>query len=134
MFIKRKQIGIFAVSLALLAQPLAAKTLRDVKSVDDALFQISLAYSIQKHCGSYRPRLFRAIAFRNRVVSDARSHGFTDRQIEDHVDSKVEQARMQVLVDDYLVTAGYEAGSTTGYCAVGAQEVAASTPAGRLLR
>ncbi|MDG1531858.1 MAG: DUF5333 domain-containing protein [Paracoccaceae bacterium] len=129
-----KKLVVGCLVLGICGQPLMAKTLRDIETVDTALFQLSLAYSIQKHCPSIKPRLLRALGFRNRIMSDARSHGFTDRQIEDHVDSKVEQARMQEMVDEHMLASGQVVGSSDGYCAIGATEMAQNTAAGRLLR
>jgi len=131
---RRRILQAALIALSVLAQPVAAQSLRAVASVDEALFQMSLAYSIQKNCPALRPRLLRALGLRNRIKADARAQGFTNRQIEDHVDSNIEQARMQARVDAYLVAAGYQAGSQEGYCAVGAAEISKKTQAGRLLR
>ena len=61
--------------------------LREVKELDDALYNVGLAHEIRKACPTISARLFKGVAELRRLYARAEDLGYTHAQIEAHVDS-----------------------------------------------
>lgn len=112
----------------------AKQNLRDIKSIDDAVFDVAVADKIRKECPDISARVFKALTLYRSVRSQARSLGFTDDEIEAYGDSDVEKARMRAKGEAYLRARGVVASDPQSYCAVGRKEIQKSSRIGSLLR
>ena len=66
----------------------AKQNLRDIKEIDDAVFDVAVADKIRKECPVISARVLKALTLYRSVRSHARSLGFTDDEIEAYGDSK----------------------------------------------
>ena len=124
-----------ALIAALTATPVLAKVpLRDVAEIDNGLFAIAVADELRKRCDTLDARMLRAYATINALKSRALALGYTEKEIEDHVTSKVEKARMRERGEAYLKANGVAVGDVAGYCALGRKEIDRNSAIGRLLR
>lgn len=112
----------------------AKQKLRDVKFVDDAVFDVAVADKIRKECPDIAARVIKALTLYRTVRSHARSLGFTDEEIDAYGDSDVEKARMRAKGEAYLRSHGVVASDPQSYCAVGRKEIQKSSRIGSLLR
>jgi hypothetical protein len=122
------------LSVAVAAEAAPAKqSLRDVKPIDDGLFEIALADQIRKKCSAVSPRLMRAYGALRALEQEARALGYTAAEIESFVESDVEKARMRKRETAYFKARGIPQ-DTSGYCRLGREEIERDTGTGRLLR
>jgi len=112
----------------------AKQKLRDIKAVDDAVFDVAVANKIRKECPDISGRVIKALTLYRSVRSHARSLGFTDDEIEAYGDSDVEKARMRAKGEAYLSARGVVASDPQSYCAVGRKEIQKSSRIGSLLK
>jgi hypothetical protein len=112
----------------------AKQNLRDIKEIDDAVFDVAVADKIRKECPVISARVLKALTLYRSVRSHARSLGFTDDEIEAYGDSDVEKARMRAKGEAYLRDRGVVASDPQSYCAVGRKEIQKSSRIGSLLR
>ncbi|WP_298842110.1 DUF5333 domain-containing protein [uncultured Roseobacter sp.] len=112
---------------------LAKPALRDVPVIDNGLFAVALADQIRKSCPSISARFFRAYAYLRNLQTAAEESGYTRAEVEAHLDSEAEKERLRLRAASLLKDQGLRA-DASGYCALGRQQIAAGTDAGRLLR
>ncbi|MEM1235630.1 MAG: DUF5333 domain-containing protein [Pseudomonadota bacterium] len=117
-----------------LSAPVAARSPGDVAEVRNGLLAVAAGDMIQRNCGEISPRLIRVYSLRNRLVSAALAAGFSAEEIENFVDDEVALANLRAEAARYLTQRGVETGVPDTYCTVGAAEITANTPVGRLLR
>jgi hypothetical protein len=121
--------------LAVSAGAVAAKPmLRDVKSVDDAVFDVAVADRIRKQCPDISARVFKALTLYQSLRAQARSLGFTDEEIDAYGDSDEEKARMRAKGEAYFRAHGVVASDPQSYCALGRKEIQKGSRIGSLLR
>lgn len=121
--------------LAISAGAVSAKQpLREVKSIDDAVFDVAMADKIRKECPDISARVIKAITLYRSVRSNARSLGYTNEEIEAYADSKQEKARMRAKGEVFLRANGVVASDPQSYCALGRKEIQKSSRIGSLLR
>lgn len=127
---------ILTISLISLSAGIAAAqgNLRDVKSIDDAVFDVAVADKIRKECPEISARIIKALTLYRQVRAEARSLGFTDAQIEEYGDSDKEKARLRAKGDAYFRANGVVASDPQSYCALGRKEIQKSSRIGSLLR
>jgi len=78
-------LGIVAVTAgAAWAKP----PLRDVRVVDDAVFDVAVADKIRKQCPEISARVVKALSLYRSVRKTARNMGYSDDEIEAYGDSK----------------------------------------------
>jgi len=129
-----RRIAMAAVMGAMLGQSaLALPPLRDVKSIDQGLFTVGLANEIRRKCPTISARVFYAIGVLQDLKREARSLGYTNAQIDAHVDSDVEKDRLRARGKAYMDARGLEQ-NEAGFCALGREEIAQKTEVGALLR
>ena len=130
-----RQVILIIASIAMAASVAAAEqNLRDVKSIDDAVFDVAVADQIRKNCPDISARVIKALTLYRSVRAEARSLGFTDAQIEAYGDSETEKARMRAKGDAYLRANGVVASDPQSYCALGRKEIQKSSRIGSLLK
>jgi hypothetical protein len=130
-----RNVLIAAVSVALLAGPVAAKPpLRDVAAVDDALLDLGLADRIRKECPDISAKMFRAIGYLNNIQQTAKSLGYSDAEIDAYRKSDAEKARMKARGAAYLKANGVDTSDPQSYCTLGRAEIQKSSRIGSLLR
>lgn len=112
----------------------AAQSLRDIERVESGLFAMAVADKIRRECGDIHARFFKARGALHALYDLARSHGYSDAQIEAYVESDAERARMRARRDGYLAERGVVESDPETYCAAGRAEIRASTRIGALLR
>ncbi len=112
----------------------AKQPLRDIKEIDDAVFDVAIADKIRKECPDISARVLRALTLYRSVRSTARSLGYSSDEIEAYGDSDVEKARMRAKGEAYLRANGVVADDPQSYCALGRKEIQKSSRIGSLLR
>ena len=112
----------------------ATQNLRDIKSIDDAVFDVAVADQIRKKCPDISARFMRALSLYRTARAEARALGFTDEEIKAYGDSDVEKARMRAKGEAYLRANGVVASDPQSYCALGRKEIQKSSRIGSLLR
>ncbi|KIN69246.1 hypothetical protein Z948_2985 [Sulfitobacter donghicola DSW-25 = KCTC 12864 = JCM 14565] len=108
--------------------------MRDVKIVDDAVFDVAVADKIRKECPDISARVVKALTLYRSVRSKARALGYSDEEIEAYGDSDQEKARMRAKGEAYLRANGVVASDPQSYCAVGRKEIQKASRIGSLLR
>ncbi len=128
----------FILSMTLIACAAGAAAanppLRDVKSIDNAVFDVAVADQIRKNCPEIAPRLIQALSIFRATRAEARALGYTDDEIKAYADSDVEKARMRAKGDAYFKANGVVASDPQSYCALGHKEIEKSSRIGSLLR
>ncbi|WP_299416578.1 DUF5333 domain-containing protein [uncultured Sulfitobacter sp.] len=124
-------LGIVVLSAGSVA---AQQKLRDVKSIDDAVFDVAVADKIRKECPEISARVVRALNLYRKTRAEAKALGFTDAEIKAYGDSEAEKARMRAKGEAYLRRHGVVASDPQSYCAVGRKEIQKSSRIGSLLR
>lgn len=107
--------------------------LREVESIDDGLFVIGLADQIRKNCPIISPRVFKALGALQDLNNQAIAMGYTEEEINAHVDSDVEKDRLRARAREYMAEQGLEP-DEAGYCALGKSEIERNSTIGALLR
>lgn len=121
--------------LTAIASPsVALQPLHQNPTVLSGFYAIGLADEVRKNCDSIDPRLFRAYNYLKSLERFARKSGYTEAQIDELVDNKVEKERLRVQIRADLAERGASPKSPEGYCTVGREEIAKDSAAGRLLR
>lgn len=121
--------------IACAAGTVAAKPpIRDVKAIDDAVFDVAVADQIRKKCPDIAPRIVQALSLYRATRAKAREMGYTDAEIEAYGDSDVEKARMRAKGEAYLKANGVVLDDPQSYCALGRKEIQKSSRIGSLLR
>jgi len=129
------QLTVTLCILAFCAGPaFAQKNLRDVRAIDDAVFDVAVADQIRKKCPEIAPRMIKALTLYRSVKAQARQLGFTDAQIKAYGDSDTEKARMRAKGEAYMRANGVVASDAQSYCALGRKEIQKSSRIGSLLR
>lgn len=126
--------AIMILGLVVPAYGSAKPSLRDVPVIDDGLFTIGVADIIRQTCPQISVRMFRAMMFVSNLEKQARALGFTEAEVEAHIDSKAEKARMRARGDAYFAANGTAVGDVDGLCALGRIEVERQSAIGQLLR
>jgi len=121
-------------ALAAPATAADARSLRDLKAVDDGLKIVAIGNAIRKTCPTIEARRIRAFGFMQGLADTARKAGFTDAEIKAHVENPTEKARVTAAAAAYLAARGAKPGDANGHCAVGRAEIERNSQVGRLLR
>ncbi|SFP70349.1 DUF5333 domain-containing protein [Tranquillimonas alkanivorans] len=131
-------ITIKAALLAVaLATPGAAAALPPIEKnpvVVQGFYAIGLADEIRKNCPTISPRLIRAWSYLNSLKSYAREAGYSEQQIDALQHAKAAKNALEDRIRADLAARGATPANPEGYCAVGREEIARDTAAGRLLR
>ncbi|MEM1353180.1 MAG: DUF5333 domain-containing protein [Pseudomonadota bacterium] len=123
-----------SVVAALIGQSaVALPPLRDVKEIDDGLFTVGLANEIRRNCPTIKARVIYAYGVLRNLKREARSLGYTNAQIDAHVNSDAEKDRLRARGEAYMEERGF-AQTEAGFCALGRAEIAAGSEVGALLR
>ncbi|TMM54943.1 DUF5333 domain-containing protein [Sulfitobacter sabulilitoris] len=112
----------------------AKPPLRDVPQVDNGLFAVAVANEIRKTCPDISARMFTAWRFAQSLEAKAKAMGYTDAEIEAHLDSDAEKARMKARGAAYFKANGVSRGDPQGMCALGRAEIQKSSQIGALLK
>ncbi|MCC5983594.1 MAG: hypothetical protein JJU42_04425 [Rhodobacteraceae bacterium] len=132
-----------ALAAALLSAPMASaamtqseinEALRGNSDIYNALFTAAIIHHVAETCDTLGgPNRLERVAFFLPIYRQARSMGFSRRQIEAFVDDKAEQERMRALVHRHLERAGVAPTDGAAVCAWGRQQIEERTPIGRRL-
>ena len=76
----------------------------------------------------------RAYTFLKSLERYARAKGYSDAEIEELLDNKAEKEKLRERIIADLAERGATPETPQGYCAVGLEEIAKESQAGRLLR
>ena len=112
----------------------AKPSLREVPEVDNGLFAVAVANEIRKACPDISARMIRAFTFAQSLEAKAKAMGYTDDEIETHLDSDAEKARMKARGAAYFKANGVTADNPQSYCTLGRAEIQKSSQIGALLR
>ena len=119
----------------LIAGGVAAKQpLREIKAIDNAVFDVAVADQIRKKCPDIAPRLVQAYTLSRSTRKHARDLGYSDEEIEAYGDSDAEKARMRAKGEAYMRANGVVTSDPQSYCALGRKEIQKSSRIGSLLR
>lgn len=111
----------------------AKPALRDVPVIDNGLFAVGLAHEIRRNCPDISARFFRALGFLRQLEREAEALGYTEAEVEAHLESDVEKDRLRARAARYMADQGF-AQDSAGYCALGRSEIARNSQTGTLLR
>ncbi|KAF0674863.1 DUF5333 domain-containing protein [Profundibacterium mesophilum] len=126
---------ILAAMLGALAAPAFAKPpLHQNETVRSGFYAIGLADEVRKNCPSISPRMIRAWTYLKSLEGYARDAGYSRDEISALTDNKAEKEKLRAVIRDDLRGRGAVPGKPEGYCAVGREEIAADSAAGRLLK
>ena len=124
-----------AVVIGLTASTAQAKRpLRDIPEIWTPLFYIAVADEIRKKCPTISGRVFKGVTDLRRLRDYANSLGYSDREIEDFVESKDEQARMIAQGETYLARYGAHRDKPETLCALGRAEIERNSAIGVYLK
>ncbi len=112
----------------------AKPPLRDVKSIDDAVFDVAVADQIRKKCPDISARMWQALTIYHSVRRQAQKLGYTDAEIDAYADSDAEKTRMKAKGAAYFEANGVVTSDPQSYCALGRKEIEKSSRIGSLLR
>lgn len=112
----------------------AARSLRDLKDVNEGLAVIAAGDLIQKNCPTISPRLVRAFFFAKELEAKAKAAGFDNDQIEAYVEDEAEKARVVGIARDYLISVGLDPARPETWCEVGLYEIERNSQIGVLLK
>lgn len=130
----RKLIIVLAAT-ATLAHPVTAQpALRDVASIDNALFDLGVADIIRKQCPDVSARMVRALRYARNLQKQARALGYSDAQIDAYLDSDADKARLRRKAASYFKANGVDTSDPQSYCALGRAEIQKSSRIGSLLK
>lgn len=123
------------LAVCLLANTAQSKPhLRDVEVIREGLIATAIAYEIGQVCDGISARIVRGISFLNSLKAQAKAMGYTDAEIDDFVNSKAEQDRMEGMARARLRSKGAIPGDPASHCTVGRSEISAGSQIGMLLR
>ena len=129
-----KKIAVISTAL-LAANPAVAKVpLHENPTVVSGFYAIGLADEVRKNCTSISPRWLRAYNYLRALERFARDQGYSDADIDELVDNRVEKEALRTRIRADLKDRGASPQTPEGYCTVGREEIAKDTAAGRLLR
>ncbi len=118
-----------------MAGPAAAlPPLHEDRTVLTGFYAIGLADEVRRNCPDISPRLIRAIGYLQSLKSYAMEAGYTEGDIDMLQDNKAAKERLRARIRADLAARGAVPGRAEGYCAVGREEIARNSAAGRLLR
>ena len=126
--------ALWAAILITPAQAQALPPLHENPTVVNGFYAIGLADEVRKNCENIHPRLFRAYRFLKSLERFALKTGYTEAQIDELVDDRSKRRELRVRIRKDLASRGASPQSPEGYCAVGQEEIAKDSMAGRLLR
>ena len=118
-----------------LAGPLLAmQPLHQNERVVQGFYVLGMADLIRKRCDSISPRLLNAYSYLKNLERYARDQGYSDTEIEALVENDVEKAKLRAQIANDLAVRGASPETPEGYCAIGREEIAKGSEAGKLLR
>lgn len=116
------------------APAIALQPLHQNPTVVNGFYAIGLADELRKNCSEISPRWLRAYNYLKALEKYAKDSGYSDAQIEDLTENKVEKEKLRSRIRSDLVKRGASRENPQGYCTVGREEIAKGSAAGRLLR
>ncbi len=129
------RLTIAACLAATLATPaLALQPLHENKTVVEGFYNLGMADTIRKRCDTISPRLLTAYTYLKSLERYARDLGYTDADIDALVDNDAEKEKLRARIARDLAARGATPETPEGYCAVGREEIAKGSEAGKLLR
>ena len=130
-----RRILTISVTSFLLATPaIALSPLHENPTVVNGFYQIGLADELRRNCEDLSPRWLRAYNYLKALEEYAVEAGYSEAQIEEFTDNKVEKERLIARIRSDLAARGASPETPEGYCTVGREEIAKGSTAGRLLR
>jgi len=122
--------------LACLTLSLAAPAnaaLRDERTITEGLILIGIAYEISEVCPTIDARRLQGLRALLTLRSQAKSLGYSGRQIDAFVDDRAEKDRLEAVARGRLERMGARPGDVRSHCEVGLREVGKDSQIGRLL-
>lgn len=124
-------VGLLGLPGALAAQGLPP--LGQQPSIWEGLIQTALAYEIGNKCESLEPRMLQGWAYLLSLQAAARDLGYSQEEVEDFVNDREEQRRLEAEARARLSGMGAVEGQEETYCTVGREEMAKGSRTGLLL-
>lgn len=128
-----RTIAALALALSMTSVAAANPPLREVKEIDDGLFAIGLADQVRKSCPEISARVLRALGALQDLQNQAKSMGYTQAEIDAHVNSDAEKERLRTRGAQYMAALDLKT-DQAGFCALGQKEIARGSTVGVLLR
>ncbi|MEM8774919.1 MAG: DUF5333 domain-containing protein [Pseudomonadota bacterium] len=102
--------------------------------INNGLFVIAIADKIRRACDQIGARIFVARSYINDLKQKATDRGYTDDEIEAHIEDKEKRAKMRAWRNSYFESKGASNLDPESLCVLGRSEIASNTAVGRLLR
>lgn len=103
-------------------------------TVRQGFYAIGLADEIRRNCPTISPRLVRAYSYLKSLEKYARDAGYSQADIDALIDNDMAKDALRDQIRADLADRGATDGNASGFCAVGREEIARGTQAGRLLQ
>lgn len=103
-------------------------------TVRQGFYVIGLADEIRRNCPTISPRLVRAYSHLKSLEKYARDAGYSQADIDALTDNDAAKEALRSEIRADLAERGASEGDAAAFCAVGREEIARGTQAGRLLQ
>lgn len=103
-------------------------------TVQQGFYVIGLADEIRRNCPTISPRLVRAYSYLKSLEKYARDAGYSQADIDALTDNDAAKEALRSEIRADLAERGANEDNAAGFCAVGRDEIARGTQAGRLLQ
>ena len=134
---KTRIVSVVAVVLAL-ASPASSQESRlglgQNEVLNDSLFAILVADEIRNNCDALSGKVLKGIGMLWNIVSDARSQGYSDAEINAYRNSAEAKAILRARGDALMVEKNVTYDDPESFCRWGREEIAANSLIGSLLR
>lgn len=122
------------LSLGLSGPAAALPPLEEDTTVLGGFYVLGLADEIRKRCPTIEPRLIAAWSYLESLKKYARKQGYSNADIKALQNNKTAKEALKARILADLAARGASNGNADGYCAVGEEEIAKDSAAGRLLK
>ncbi|QIE44129.1 DUF5333 domain-containing protein [Pseudohalocynthiibacter aestuariivivens] len=126
--------AILSVTLAGFVATSGHAGLRDERDITAGLLAIAVADKIRRSCDDVSGRLWVARSYLNGLKAIARERGYSEAEIDAHVNSSENKAEMRKMRNAYYKSKGASNLDHPSLCRLAREEVAAQTQAGKFLK
>lgn len=126
--------AVLALTLTAFAAEDADAGLRDEGDITAGLLAIAVADKIRRECGDISGRLWTARSYLMGLKKVASERGYSEAEIDDHVNSSANKAEMRKLRNAYFKSKGASNLDHPSLCRLGREEIAAQSQIGAFLK
>lgn len=125
---------VLSLTLAAFASTSAHAGLKEERDITAGLLAIAIADKIRRSCDDVSGRLWVARSYLTGLKRIARERGYSEAEIDSHVNSSENKAEMRQMRNAYFKSKGASNLDHSSLCRLAREEIAAQTQAGKFLR